>query len=161
MQMPEPTLEHAWLLRLVGEWDFESECFMGADQPPLKSTGTQSTKPLGGFWTLGEMVNPGPDGQLARSLFTLGFDPAKQRFVGTFVTSCMSHLWPYVGQLDGAGNVLTLDSEGPSFAGDGTMAKYQDIFEILDKDHYLLTSRMQNADGSWTQFMTAKYNRRT
>ena len=102
-----------------------------------------------------------PDGQPTRFAITLGFDPAKQRFVGTFVASCMTHLWPYDGQLDAARKLLTLDSEGPSFAGDGTMAKYQDIIEILDKDRYMLSSQVQNPDGSWTQFMNAKYKRNT
>jgi hypothetical protein len=105
------------------------------------------------------MLSDGPDGQSMQSLFTLGFDPAKERFVGTFVASCMTHLLPYVGQLDSVRKVLTLDSEGPSFAGDCTMAKYQDIIEITDQDHYLLSSRCQNTDGSWTHFMSAKYLR--
>lgn len=73
----------------------------------------------------------------------------------------MTHLWPYDGQLDAAHKVLTLDSEGPSFAGDGTMAKYQDIVEVIDQDHHLLRSQYQNSDGSWTKFMTAKYSRVT
>lgn len=127
----------------------------------MKSTGKQKTRSLGSLWTLGEMENVGPDGQPTRFVITLGFDPAKQRFVGTFVASCMTHLWPYDGQLDAARKLLTLDSEGPSFAGDGTMAKYQDIIEILDKDRYLLSSQVQNPDGSSTQFMSAKYTRNT
>lgn len=161
MQMPEPTPEHEWLLQLVGDWSFESECTMGPDQPPMKSAGKLITRSLGSLWTLGEMEHGGPEDQTFRSVITLGFDPAKQRFVGTFVSSCMTHLWPYDGQLDAARKVLTLDSEGPSFAGDGTMAKYQDIVEVIDKDHHLLRSQFQNPDGSWTQFMTAKYIRVT
>ncbi len=161
MQIPEPTLEHKWLLRLLGDWNLESECMMGPDQPPSKSMGKQSTRSLGSFWTLGEMENDGPDGQPFRSLMTLGFDPVKQRFVGTFVSACMTHMWPYDGQLDAARNVLTLDSEGPSFADDGTMAKYHDIIEIIDQDHYLLTSKFQSPDGTWTQFMSARYTRVT
>ncbi len=159
MKMPEPTPEHEWLLQLLGDWEFESECVMGKDQPPMKSTGKQTTRSLGSLWTLGEMESIVPDGQPMRSVFTFGFDPAKQRFVGTFVASCMTHLWPYDGQLDAARKRLTLDSEGPSFADDGTMAKYQDIIEVIDKDHYLLLSQFQNPDGSWTQFMSAKYTR--
>lgn len=159
MEMPEPTSEHNWLLQLVGNWNFESECNMGPDQPPMKSVGKQTTRSLGSLWTLGEMETDGPGGEPMRSLFTLGFDPAKQRFVGTFVASCMTHLWPYDGELDATRKVLTLDSVGPSFAGDGTMAKFQDIFTVVDRDRYQLTSRHQNLDGSWTQFMSANYTR--
>ena len=161
MEMPQPTPEHEWLLQFLGDCTFESECMMGPDQPPMKSTGKLTTRSLGSLWTLGEMESDGPDGQPMQSVITLGFDPAKQRFVGTFVASCMTHLWPYDGQLDAGRKVLTLDSEGPSFVDDGAMAKYQDIIEVIDKDHYLLSSKFQNADGSWTQFMSAKYVRVT
>jgi Protein of unknown function (DUF1579) len=161
MENPSPTPEHEWLLQLLGDWEFETECMMGPDQPPMNSAGKQTTRSLGSLWTLGEMESVGPDGQPMRSVITLGFDSAKQCFVGTFVASCMTHLWPYDGQLDAPRKVLTLDSEGPSFADDGTMAKYQDIVEIIDKDQYLLSSLFQSPDGSWTQFMSAKYTRVT
>ncbi len=159
MQIPKPTPEHEWLLQLVGDWEFATECMMGPDQPPMKSTGKQTTRSLGSLWMLGEMESVGPDGQLMRSVITIGFDPAKQCFVGTFVASCMTHLWPYDGQLDAARRTLTLDSKGPSFADDGTIAKYQDIIEIIDKDQYLFSSKLENPDGSWTRFMSSKYTR--
>jgi Protein of unknown function (DUF1579) len=159
METLKPTIEHNWLLQLIGDWTFESECNMEPEQPPIKSTGKQTTRSLGALWTLGEMEHAGTDGQTHRSILTLGYDESKQRFVGSFVTSCMTHLWPYDGQLDSARKVLTLDSEGPSFASDGTMAKYQDIVEIVDNDKYLLKSQLQNADGSWVPFMIATYNR--
>lgn len=105
------------------------------------------------------MENIGPDNQPSRSVITLGFDPVKRRFVGTFVASCMTHLWPYEGQLDEGSGVLTLDSEGPSFTGDRTMAKYQDLIQMMDKNQYVLSSRFQNQDGTWTEFMKANYTR--
>ena len=61
-----------------------------------------------------------PGGGPATTLMTLGYDPEKKRFVGTWIGSMMTHLWIYDGALDAAGKVLTLDAEGPSFAGDGT-----------------------------------------
>lgn len=47
----------------------------------------------------------------------------------------MTYFWPYIGSLDATGKILTLDSEGPIFTGDGTMAKYQDIIELVTHDH--------------------------
>lgn len=159
MQIPEPQDQHRWLLQLVGEWDYQHECHMGPDQPPMKSSGQQTTRALGELWILGNITGKTPGGSDVQSIITLGFDPAKARFVGTFVSSCMTHLWPYDGSLDASGKVLTLDSEGPSFAGDGSMAKYQDIIEIIDNHHHTMKSQVQNADGSWTQFMLGTYHR--
>ena len=159
MQIPEPQEQHRWLLQFVGEWNFEHECNMGPDQPPLKSSGKQSTRSLGGLWILGDIVGALPDRTPSHSVITLGFDVARSRFVGSFIASCMTHFWPYEGSLDGSGKVLILDSEGPSFTGDGTMAKYQDIIEIIDNDQHTMKSQFQNADGTWTQFMVGTYRR--
>jgi hypothetical protein len=150
--------EHLWLSKLVGDWSFEAECLMGPDQPPVKTTGSQTVRMLGGLWMIGEGEGECPDGSRAKSIITLGYDPEKQRFVGTFIASMMTHLWPYEGTLDG--NVLTLDSEGPSFSGDGTTVKYQDIVELRDDDHWILRSRMPGEDGKWLEFMTAHYRRK-
>lgn len=72
---------------------------------------------------------------------TLGFDPAKGRFVGSFIASMMSMMWLYEGSLDAEGKSLVLDTEGPSMTGDGSMAKYQDVITFLSPDHRTLTSR--------------------
>ena len=160
MQIPEPQTEHLWLHQLVGEWIIESECIMGPDQPPMKTTGREVVRPLGKFWTIGEGTGDSPDGGSWDSIMTLGYDPQAKRFVGSFISSVMTHLWPYTGSLDVSAKILTLDSEGPSFAGDGTMAKYQDIIEFVTHDHRTLTARVQSADGSWHQFMTAHYCRK-
>lgn len=154
----EPSAEHNWLQQLVGEWTCEIDCRMGPDQPSTKSTGTESVRSLGGLWTIGEGTMGGGECP-GKSVMTLGYDPRNKRFVGTFIASMMTHLWPYNGTLDQTGKVLTLDSEGPSFAGDGTMAKYQDVIEFINSDHRVLSSRVLQADGKWQQFMTAHYHR--
>ena len=161
MQDPEPQEEHHWLQGLVGEWVVEGECSMGPDQPPMKNTGRETVRSFGGLWTIGEGSLESPDGGNCDSIMTLGFDPQTKRFVGTFIASMMAHLWPYNGTLDATGKVLTLDSEGPSFAGDGTMAKYQDIIEFLSDNHRTLSSQFLGPDGQWVPFMKAHYRRRT
>jgi hypothetical protein len=159
MEPEAPRPEHLWLQRLVGEWTYTTEMTPGPDQPPHTSTGRETVRSLGQLWTLGEWTNDAADDCVSQSVMTLGYDPAKKCFVGTFISSMMSHLWPYTGSLDAAGRVLTLDSEGPSFAGDGTLAHYQDVIEFLSDDHRTLTARVQGPDGQWTPFMTSHYRR--
>lgn len=69
----------------------------------------------------------------------------------------MTHMWVYEGTLDVAEKVLTLDTEGPSFKGDGKLVKYQDIIEIKNDDHRTLSSQTLGDDGMWHRFMTANY----
>ena len=110
---------------------------------------------------IGEGQGEMPGGGDARMLLTLGYDPQRQRFVGTWLGSMMTHLWIYEGELDPNERVLTLNAEGPSFAAPEKRARYQDIIEIISPDHRTLTSRTQGDDGQWTQFMQAHYRRRT
>jgi Protein of unknown function (DUF1579) len=156
-----PEKEHRWLQQLVGEWTSESEATMEPGKPPEKFTGTESVRSLGDLWVLAEGRGQMPDGGPATTLITLGYDPQKKRFVGTFVGSMMTHLWVYDGALDANQRVLSLDAEGPSMAGDGTMAKYRDVIEIKSADHRVLSSHVLGDDGTWQHFMTANYRRRT
>ena len=82
------------------------------------------------------------------TMMTLGYDPQKARYVGTFVASMMTHLWVYDGALDAAERVLTLDTEGPDMAAEGK-----------SDDHRVLISHMLRDDGKWHGFMTANYRK--
>jgi hypothetical protein len=154
----QPQAEHEWLQRLVGRWTFTSECIMGPDQPPMTSDGSAVVRSLGGMWILVEGRNGVPEGPEVESVITLGFDPKVRQYVGTFVASCMTLLWRYAGSLDESKRRLTLDTEGPRFGGEGT-AQYQDIIEIIDDDHWIMSSHLLGDDGQWHSFMTAHYRR--
>jgi hypothetical protein len=156
--MAEPQKEHRWLQRLVGEWTYESEASMEPGKPAEKATGTETVRSIGGLWIVGEGKGQMPDGGAATTMLTLGFDPQKQRFVGTWIGSMMTNLWVYEGELDPAERVLTLETEGPNMAGDGT-AKYQETIELISDDHRVFKSRVLGDDGQWQEFMTSHYRR--
>lgn len=156
----EPQKEHQWLQRLVGEWTYENECPPEPGKPPKKFTGTESVRSLGGLWVIAEGEGEMPDGKPAKMIMTLGYDPQKKAYVGTWLGSMMTHLWVYDGAVDATGKVLTLNADGPSFIEPGKTAKYQDIITFKTDDHRTLTSRTLGDDGKWTQFMEAHYHRR-
>jgi Protein of unknown function (DUF1579) len=93
-------------------------------------------------------------------IITLGYDPQKQRYVGTWVGSMMTYLWLYDGELDVAKNMLTLNSDGPSMTGDEKMASYRDVIEFKNDNHRVMTSHVLGDDGQWHQFMTVNYRRK-
>jgi hypothetical protein len=157
----EPQKEHHWLQKLVGEWTCEGEAQMAPDQPPMKWEATESVRAVGGVWIVAEGKGEMPGtNEPTTTLLTLGYDPQKKRFVGTFVGSMMTNMWVYDGALDASEKLLTLDTEGPNMAAPGTMAKYQDIVEIKSDDHRLLRSQMLGEDGKWIPVMTATYRRK-
>lgn len=154
----EARKEHQWLERMSGEWTYEMQAEAEPGQPPFRETGPESVRSLGGVWVMCEARGATPEGEDAVSVMTLGYDPERQRFIGTFVASMMTHLWIYEGELDAAGNVLALETEGPAYTGEG-IAKYRDTIEFRGDDHRVQTSSYQRADGSWHPFMTTHYRR--
>ena len=158
--MAEPQKEHEWLQKLVGEWTYESEATMEPGKPPMRFSGTENVRSLGGLWILAEGQGEMPGGGTATTMMTLGYDPQKKRFVGTWVGSMMAYLWVYDGELDAAERVLTLNAEGPSMATEGKIEKYKDVIEFKNDNHRVLTSHMLGDDGEWHGFMTANYRRK-
>lgn len=156
----EPQKQHQWLQKLVGEWTYEFEGITGPDQPTEKFTGTETVRSLGGRWIIAEGRSEMPGSGQQTTIMTLGYDPQKRRFVGTFIASMMTNLWVYDGELDGAERVLTLDTGGPSMGAEGQMARYKDVIEFKSDDHRVMTSYMLGDDGEWRRFMTGNYHRK-
>lgn len=152
----EPQSQHRWLKRMVGRWAVDFSCPDASGENPQIASGVENVRMLGDLWIVGEaeMVEK-EDGQ---SLLTIGFDPRRELFIGTFVASMMTHMWIYEGSLDSDGRVLTLATEGPHYAEE-RLARYEDIFEFVDDDHRTLTSRVLEQDGTWKQVVTASYRR--
>lgn len=160
MMQAEPQKEHQWLQQLVGEWSYETEAMTGADQPLEKSIGTETVRSLGDFWVLAEGEGEMPGCGIARTMMTIGYDPQKQRYTGTWIGSMMTYLWQYDGELDSAQNRLTLNSEGPAMSGENKMAQYRDVIELKGDDRRIMTSHVLSDDGNWHHFMTVNYQRK-
>jgi hypothetical protein len=156
----QPTKEHEWLDKFVGEWTSEAEMTMEPDKPPEKFKGTESVRSINGLWIVAEGKGEMPGGGTATMITTLGYDPQKKRYVGSFLGSMMTNLWIYNGALDATGKILTLDTDGPNFAAGGKMAKFKDSIEFKSNDHRMTTSRVLGDDGSWHQIMTVHYRRK-
>jgi hypothetical protein len=139
-----PQEQHEWLRRFLGEWTSEGG---GAN-------GTETVTALGDLWIVARGEGEMP------SQMTLGFDPVRNRFVGTWVGSMMTHHWVYDGERDATGSVITLNSEGPAFDGSARTQNYRDVYEFIDDNHRVLKAYVQNDDGSWQHFMTTDYRRR-
>ncbi|MCM6774215.1 DUF1579 domain-containing protein [Nocardia sp. CDC159] len=154
MQEAKPQAEHEWLHRLIGEWTFESR--MEQSEP---FTGTEGVESFGDFWIRSEGQGLGQDGTLSRWSLTLTYDPRQEKYIGTWIGSMSPHMFVYEGTRDATGNVLTLDCEGPSMTEENRTARYQDIIELVDDDHWVLRSQMLGADGTWTQFVETRYER--
>jgi len=157
----KPEQQHQWLQKLRGDWTSEATCAMGPDQPDQNMTmrGTESVKGIGDLWIVCEGKGEMPGGGEANMRLTLGYDPAKKKFIGSWVGSMMTHMWVYEGELDAAGKVLTLNTTGPSMTEPGKMEQYRETIELKTNDHRVFSSSMKGLDGKWATFMTCHYRR--
>jgi hypothetical protein len=155
-EMPKPGPEQDWLQQFVGQWSSENEAYLEPGKEPVHSKGTETVKPVGGFWTVsdvkGTMFNQPFNGQM-----TLGFDAEKKKYVGTWVDSMTGKQWSYEGVRDG--NALTLEAEGACPMKPGKVTKFKEVIELKDKNHKVFTSNMLGEDGKWIPTMTSKATR--
>lgn len=157
-EFPTPTKEHQWLKQFVGKWETQSEGTMGPSQPTVKAKGTLDGRMLGGFWVVNELQMD-VMGSSVTGIQTIGYDPAKKKYVGTWVDSMMNHLWNYEGSVDATGKILTLDAMGPNFMVPGKQTMFRDAYEFKSADHVIATSSMMGEDGKWIVFMTGHMTR--
>lgn len=158
-EFPGPEKEHAWLGKFHGEWTTESRGSMGPDQPPLECTGTITSRSLGGFWVVNELKGD-IHGTVMTGIQTIGYDPGRKLYVGTWVDSFSSHMWRYEVHIDDTGRILTLEAEGPNFMAENKVTKFQDIYEFRTDTEIVMTSRMLGEDGQWITFMTGLARRK-
>jgi hypothetical protein len=153
----QPESEHKFLQQFVGEWKSVMKAQMGPGQE-MECEGTMSSKMLGDIWvvnkTQGDMM-----GMTMHALQTIGYDPEKKKYVGTWVDSMHNHLWRYEGTVDQSGKKIMLEAEGPSFTSPGDMAMYRDSYEFVSPDRIIATSEVKNEDGEWQVFMTGEITR--
>ena len=156
-QMPKPTPEHEWLQKFVGEWEADVEMSMEPGKPPMISKGINRDRMLGGFWMISEGGN---EAMGYNFLHTLGYDSKKKKYIGTWADSMTSYLWKYEGTVNAAGNILTLETEGPCPTEPDKLSKFREVTEFKSKDHRVFTSSMLGEDGKWTTFLTVTARRK-
>lgn len=161
MESAKPQKEHEFLQRLVGEWEMvASSAHPGCGPDGSDQSYIETVRSIGGLWIIGEGTGKMPDGDMMTAIITLGFDPAKGQFVGTWIGSMMSHLWVYKGWLEPDGKTLVLEAEGPRMDGGEGMGVYHDTLTLHDDNRRTFTGSMQQPDGSFKEFMSSEFRRK-
>lgn len=155
--LAQPNKQHEVLKKLAGQWTTTGKGVAAEGQPVMETKGTINSRMLGGFWVVSEMSASMGDTKF-QAVQTVGYDPKKQKYVGTWVDSVMNHMWQYNGHYDADSDKLILEAEGPSFQPGGKLAKYRDVYEFKTPDLIVTTSEVQQ-DGKWVPFMTGEARR--
>lgn len=158
-EMPKPGEQHAWLQQFVGEWNTNTNTYMEPGKPPIQSKGSETIRPLGGFWTISEIKGSMMDQPFLGNL-TLGYDTTKQKYVGTWIDNISGRMQQYEGAVDPSGKQMVLEGEGACPMQPGQRMKFKEVIEVKDKDSTLHTSSVQLEGGQWITVMTNEAHRK-
>ncbi len=156
--MPKPGPEHALLASLSGHWDAKTTVrFPGA--PEMVTKGTETVSMLGGFWQIsdfeGEMM-----GQKFSGRGTLGYDPNKKKYVGTWCDTMSPALTYFEGTMDAAKKTLTTHSSMADFMDPTKTVKMRMVTEIKSENARVFRMFEDRGDGHEVEGMTIEYTRR-
>lgn len=160
-QMPAPAQpgpEHALLKKDVGTWDATVEMNGPPGTPAMVSKGTETvTIACGGLWQVSEF-KADMAGMPFEGRGTVGYDPAKKKYVGTWVDSMTAGLSLVEATYDPAKKTMTGWMEGPD--GAGKITKMKEVTEWKDDDTRVFTMFTATPDGKEAPTMKISYKRR-
>ncbi|MCA9303939.1 MAG: DUF1579 domain-containing protein [Phycisphaerales bacterium] len=153
MEALQVTDQHRWLHKFLGDWQYEATCPGGPDGGEMSFKGTEHVRMIGDAWIHG-VGKTEVGGEEHEMLITVGYDTRKNKYVGSWTGSMMTHLFVYEGWVEEDGRTLVLESTGPSMMDPTKDCTYRDITEFKTDDHRAFRSEMLGDDGKWTQIMS-------
>jgi hypothetical protein len=155
--MPKPGPEHAVLKEHAGVWDATVESFMAPGQPPVLSKGIETGTMVGDFWLVSDFKT-----EIMGTPFTgrgtLGFDPAKKKYVSSWVDSMTPTLSLGESHYDAATRTFTGWLDGLDYAG--KPAKIKAVTVLKDPATRVFTMSLPGPDGKEMTAMRITYTRR-
>lgn len=149
----------AFLQQFVGEWSVDSYAVMEPGEDPYHFEGNEKARMLGGQWLVSEYISE-VEGVTLNSILTIGYDPAKEKFVATYVNAMQTRLWTYEGTLDDEGTTLTLRTEGPFMGDPSRTAEFRVVIDHKDADEWTMSSQIHMPeDDEWVEFLRFEYER--
>ena len=145
--------EHALLKSYVGEWDAK-----------ISAMGTVSkgshTRELAhnDLWLVEDF-----EGEMMGQPFTghgiMGYDPAKEKYVGIWIDSMTPSLEPFEGTYDAEKKELTMHQESVNpMTGEPATLKY--VTRIHDRDKHSFHMFLPGEEGTDMEMMTIEYTRK-
>lgn len=155
--LTEVGAEHGTLQTLVGEWTAVSEMPATSGQPTTTGEASVSIRPIGDLWISAEFAGTHAGGEY-RGVLTLGFDPRKGSYVGTYVDDTCNHLWIYEGSMNADGAILTLYAEAPVVAEVEGTTRVREVYDFRQPDRVEVRSYTENG-GRWELYQTLYLDR--
>jgi hypothetical protein len=149
-QMPQPTEEHAEILRGAGSWEGTMKAWMPG-MPESSMSCKEENVAFGPFWLVSTFECDFM-GMPYRGQGSVGYDPMKQKYVGTWYDNMSPTLAVMEGEEDAAGK-LTMRWTAPTM--DGSIQPHR--YELVHQgDSYVSTFFVGEGAGTKTMEMHMK-----
>jgi hypothetical protein len=157
---PKPTKEHEELKSEVGGWDAEMLIWPAPGAEPMKSKGVETNEMFGPYWLMskyeGEVV-----GQKFTGHMMLGYDPAKKKYIGTWIDTMSPFGMTMEGDYDESTHTSTMMGVGTSWeTGKPEKTKMVTRYESDDEKTFEMYMEKPGEPAEWVKGMEIKYNRR-
>jgi hypothetical protein len=155
--LPQPGPEHQVMKDDVGTWDATVEAFMAPEAPPAVSKGTETNRlTAGGLWLVSDFKSEFM-GQPFEGHGVMGWDPAKKKYVGTWVDSMTTTVSQSESTYDAATKTFTGWMEGPDETG--KTVKTKAVTQLQSPDSKVFTM-YRTIEGKEVPTLRITYTRR-
>ena len=141
-----------WIKQFEGNWDTLSRSPQVGDQPAGVQKSTMSSRAIGKLWIINEFNGKIGDTDYT-AVQTIGFDRKKNNFTVTWIDSIMDYTWRYTGEINDAGDTITMEADGPDWSDPKKTRRYRDIYRFKSSNEIATLSQSKNNAGQWETFM--------
>lgn len=156
MQMPQPVAEHRALLENVGQWTAKIKNYESPGAPPAESSGRETVRAVGGFWTAGEFEATFMGAPFSGSSLN-GYSVEKKKYVTYWVDSFNPEMMVFEGNYDADKKVLTMKCSNMM---NGAPAEWRSTDVKKDADTHVFTMYCAMGGTPEMKMMEIEYKRK-
>lgn len=154
---PKPTKEHALLKKNEGTWDATIKDLSDPSKPKVTKGVEVNKMTCGGLWLLSEFTGKMGD-ETFTGVGTMGYDPDKKKFVGTWVDSMQTYVGLTEGTLSDDGKTMTSWMEGKDPSGNPMKLKM--VTKYKSDNEHTFTMILPLPGGKEMPMMEIEYKRK-
>ena len=156
----EPTAEHKVVAADVGTWDCEMKIWMaGPDADPMVVKGTEVNEMFGPYWLISKF-KADMGGQNFEGRASLGYDPSKKKFVGTWFDTMNPFMSHMEGTYDKETKTMTMMTTGVGPDGKPSKGKNVSVSKEDGTRVFTMFSAMPGDDKNFIKAMEIVYKKR-
>ena len=146
--------------RHAGTWDSAFAKFMfGPNDTPIHTKGVETNKVLeGGLWLVMDQRYEYPGG-VYEGWGMFGYDPQKNKYIGSWVDTTNSHLNSSEGMYDEDTHTLTLIADGVD-PTTGRLSQVKQVITHTDPDTKVFSVYKRDGDGNDIKLLEVEAHRR-